>query len=801
MAVLVSFAVALLGLPVLPAASAKAPSVEVREHPVHEWEVGPNGRTSTSIALGDAQVVGASWSGDGEIEWRLRENGGWGGWEHFELPDEAAEGPDDGSAEAREARDDVSMPVPVTGAEAIQVRTEGDTEVSLEMVVIDDNGYRPASHQANTAGASAARPGLMPRSEWDKGNECTPRDTPRYAEDVRYGIVHHTAGSNNYSQADAWKQVLGVCKYHRHTLGWDDIGYNILVDKYGAVYEGRAGGVEHPVIGAHAAGFNAGSVGVSVLGCYGGCGGNDIDPPQAAKDALVDVFAWKFDLHHIDPEGTTTEISGGGGTTTVPEGEVVTLPTIIGHRDVAAKACPGDFHDFVHGDMPDLVQQAMVPALYGGPRTHEEQPVIGGRPQWDVTVDPAASWRLRITDADGNVVRETTGAGASLDRTWDLRDSDGREVAPGTYEATLSMPGLDATPVKTRFEVTPSTERRYDLGRIGTSVELSGWAFDDRIKRERDYPQTDTVIIASAEAYPDALVATTLAGSLDAPILLSGRGGLSEEVSAEIRRLRADEAYVIGGVHRLSDQVDADLRGLGLSVERLAGETRYHTSGKVAWRVVQEEGPHEVLLAIGEHADTSRGFQDALVAGAFGGDRELPLLLVHPNSLTEPSRWVLEQRSWPDGVTVVGGKGVISAGVKADAKSASGASLRELAGDGHYDTSRIVADELLERRSDGPQDPNSYSKGLEVVLATGENWPDSLGAGAAAVARGASFLLVHNRELGASAPSRAWLTGHAGSLVHAVAAGGVEAISEGVLADVDRTIRSEGPHSQPPETW
>lgn len=802
-AVLVAFAVALLGLPVLPAASAKTPSVEVREHPVRAWNDAPGGRTSTSIAVGDAQVVGASWSGDGEVEWRLRENGAWGGWEHFELPDEAAEGPDDGSAEAREARRDVSMPVPVSGAEAIQVRAERDIEVSLEMVVIDDNGYRPASFQANTAGASAARPGLMPRSEWDSGNECTPRDTPRYAEDVRYGIVHHTAGSNNYSQADAWKQVLGVCKYHRHTLGWDDIGYNILVDKYGAVYEGRAGGLEHPVVGAHAAGFNAGSVGVSTLGCFGGCGGsNDIQPPQAMRDSLVDVMAWKFDLHHIDPKGTTREISGGGGTTTIPKGQVVELRTIIGHKDVAAKACPGDhLYPWVRGEMPDLVRQAMVPALYDGPRTHEEQPVIGQRPRWDVTVDPAASWRLRITDADGDVVRETTGAGTSLDRSWDMRDALGREVAPGTYHATLSTPGVDATPVKTRFEVTPSTERRYDVGRIGTSVELSEWAFDDRIERERNHPQTDTVIIASAEAYPDALVATTLAGSLDAPILLSGRGGLSDEVSSEIRRLRAEEAYVIGGVHRLSDQVDADLRGLGLDVERLAGETRYHTSGKVAWRVVQEEGPKEVLLALGEHPDASRGFQDALVAGAFGGDRELPLLLVHPDSLTEPSAWVLDQRSWPDGVTVVGGKGVISAGVKAAARNASGATLRELAGDGHYDTSRIVADELLKRRSEGPQDPNSYSKGLEVVLATGENWPDSLGAGAAAVARGAAFVLVHNRELGGSEPTRAWLTGHAGSLVHAVAAGGSEAISDAVLTDVDRTIRSKGPHTHPRESW
>lgn len=800
-AVLVTIAVAVLGLPALPASSGHTPSVDVREHLVRQWHDEAGWRVSAPVPVEDVQVVGATWSGQGEVEWRLQQPDGWGDWEHFDHPEEVEEGPDPGSPEARRARQDVSLPVAVSGAQALQVRTRDATDVSLEMIEVSDNGYRPASVQANVANASAAHPDIVPRSQWDPGNECSPRGTPWYAEDVRFGVVHHTAGSNNYSEADAWKQVLGVCKYHRHTLGWDDVGYNVLVDKYGGIYEGRAGGLENAVGGAHTAGFNGGSVGVSVLGCFGGCGSNDIAPTQAAKDALVKVFAWKFDLHHIDPKGTTTEISGGGGTTNIPKGEIVTLPTIIGHRDVADKACPGDFQAFVHGDMPDRVQQAMVPALYGGPTARDEQPVIGVRPRWDVKVDPAAGWKLVIKDEDGTVVRSATGAGGALDLTWDMRDAAGEEVPAGTYRATLSLPGLNATPIRTRFDVAPAVERRYDVGRIGTSVQLSRWAFDSHILEGQGYPQSETVIIASAEAYPDALVATTLAGVYDAPILLSGWGGLTEEVSEEITRLGADEAYVIGGVHRLSDQVDVDLRDLGLSVERLAGETRYHTAGKVAWRVVQEEHPREALLALGEHPDEARGFQDALVAGAFGGAEELPLLLVHPDSLTAPSEWVLDQRSWSDGVTLVGGKGVVSDAVKGAAKAASGTSLRELAGDDHYATSRVVANELLARWTEGPDDPNSYSDGLEVVLATGENWPDSLGAGAAAVARGASFMLVHNREMSGSEATRMWLEEHAGWLVHAVAAGGVEAISESVLTTVEKTIRAEGPNQQPRESW
>lgn len=245
------------------------------------------------------------------------------------------------------------------------------------------------------------------------------------------------------------------------------------------------------------------------------------------------------------------------------------------------------------------------------------------------------------------------------------------------------------------------------------------------------------------------------------------------------------------------------LRDLGLKkVERLAGDTRYDTAGRVAWRVIQEEDPDEVLLALGQHPDPRFDYQDALVAGAFGGAQDLPLLLVHPQAISDATQWVLEQRSWSDGVTIVGGRGTITDGVRSAARQAAPhATFRELAGDGPYGTSTVVADELLDRWSEGPENPNSYSDGLEVVLATGENWPDSLGAGAAAAARGATFLLVHNQDLDASAPSRDWLGAHAAELVHAVTAGGPEAIWQPVLDQTGSIIRSAGPHTAPRETW
>ena len=91
----------------------------------------------------------------------------------------------------------------------------------------------------------------------------------RYAADVRFAIVHHTAGRNDYTRAEAAAIVKGIQLFHVQGNGWNDIGYNFLVDRFGTIYEGRFGGVDRNVVGAHALGFNTGSVGIALLGTYG----------------------------------------------------------------------------------------------------------------------------------------------------------------------------------------------------------------------------------------------------------------------------------------------------------------------------------------------------------------------------------------------------------------------------------------------------------------------------------------------------------------------------------------------------
>src|SRR5207253_5732205 len=141
----------------------------------------------------------------------------------------------------------------------------------------------------------AGSPKIILRSSWG-ADESIRRAPPRYAVSVQYALVHHTAGTNNYTPADSAAIVRGIEVYHVKANGWNDIGYNFLVDKYGQIFEGRYGGVDKNVIGAHAEGFNTGATGIAVLGTY-----NDAAPPSAALNALAKLLAWRLDIAHVDP--------------------------------------------------------------------------------------------------------------------------------------------------------------------------------------------------------------------------------------------------------------------------------------------------------------------------------------------------------------------------------------------------------------------------------------------------------------------------------------------------------------------
>ncbi|GGV81889.1 hypothetical protein GCM10010499_46910 [Streptomyces thermoviolaceus subsp. apingens] len=177
------------------------------------------------------------------------------------------------------------------------------------------------------------RPGIVTRRGWG-ADESLRESGFGYTKRIEAVFVHHTATGNAYTCAQAPSVVRSIYRYHAKSMGWRDIGYNFLIDPCGTIYEGRAGGVARPVLGAHTLGFNSDTVGVAVIGTY-----TTARPSSAAVDAVARLAAWKLGLYGADPRGHTYLTSGGGNLH--QKGKKVRLHVISGHRDGFATECPG----------------------------------------------------------------------------------------------------------------------------------------------------------------------------------------------------------------------------------------------------------------------------------------------------------------------------------------------------------------------------------------------------------------------------------------------------------------------------
>jgi uncharacterized protein with LGFP repeats len=196
--------------------------------------------------------------------------------------------------------------------------------------------------------APGAPPHIINRAQWgaDESMRC---GNPRYDKGIRAGIVHHTAGSNDYAPQDSAGIVRSIYEYHTRTLGWCDVAYNAMVDKYGQVFEGRAGGMDKPVVGAHTGGFNRDTWGVAMMGNF------DVVPPTPIQlRTTARLLGWRLGLDHVAPLGTVVLASAGGSSTKFPFGATPTLPAIFTHRDVGNTECPGDAAYAVMGQIRDI---------------------------------------------------------------------------------------------------------------------------------------------------------------------------------------------------------------------------------------------------------------------------------------------------------------------------------------------------------------------------------------------------------------------------------------------------------------
>lgn len=186
------------------------------------------------------------------------------------------------------------------------------------------------------------RPPIISRAQWG-ADESIVDDPPEYLDKIQAVFVHHTVDTNNYSCAQSPAMVRAIMTYHVKTEGWNDLGYNFLVDKCGRVFEGRGGGVDLPVKGAHTYGFNSYSTGIAFLGDFEGdaaAGKPAGRPSRAALESAARVAAWKLGQYGGDPKGKVT-LTAQGNTGVWDQGESATINVISGHRDAFATACPG----------------------------------------------------------------------------------------------------------------------------------------------------------------------------------------------------------------------------------------------------------------------------------------------------------------------------------------------------------------------------------------------------------------------------------------------------------------------------
>lgn len=302
-------------------------------------------------------TVGVTWvasederPGDVRVYARTLVDGQWSDWSDFEY--DAEHGPDVSTAEGRSARTGTD-PYPVGDVDAVQVEVRADGILELEdlrLAVIDPQEPSATELAEPTIGASddadiamtaqtpgtAPEPAIFSRAQWGADERLRDRSSLRYGS-ISVGFVHHTVNANDYTRDDVPALLRGIYAYHTQAKGWSDIGYNFVVDRFGRIWEGRFGGVDRPVVGAHTLGYNEKSFAMSALGNF-----ETGRPSPALLDAYGRLFAWKLSISGVDPESKQRIGSQ-------------TFQAISGHRDAAATACPGRY---LYDELPAIREQA-----------------------------------------------------------------------------------------------------------------------------------------------------------------------------------------------------------------------------------------------------------------------------------------------------------------------------------------------------------------------------------------------------------------------------------------------------------
>lgn len=429
-------------------------------------------------------LVGVTWTAPaapaGEFMVKTRESGVWSDW--VELHYEAEHAPDTGEGAARYG----ANPLLTDPADGVALRYLGDdaTPTDIRLVLIDSRptsadrtlarniaagsgspesaasaspspsvspsassspSPSPSPSQTTTyntspTGAIVDMPSIVTRAQWG-ANERIRDSVMDYGTTIKAGFVHHTVSAQDYSAADVPAMLRGIQLYHVNGQGWADIGYNFLVDKFGTLYEGRFGGMNEPVRGAHTLGFNTDTFAVSVIGNY------DANRPTATQaaaitDSISHLMAWKFAKYGTSAT-TTVRLTSASNTGKFNTGQTATLKTISGHRDAVSTACPGRYMYEYLPAIRTATSALLQPGLRDAIVTPRAIEATSASPAVvNVTMPAAAAWQMKVINPlDGTELWATSGTAANTEEMnieWNRTNSAGEAVGEGTYRLVLS---------------------------------------------------------------------------------------------------------------------------------------------------------------------------------------------------------------------------------------------------------------------------------------------------------------------------------------------------------------------------
>ncbi|HYH35100.1 MAG TPA: FG-GAP-like repeat-containing protein [Nocardioides sp.] len=479
-------------------ASATEPAPRARE-PRHVVEASDTTVVSEPQPVDGYGAVGITWSHqdqveeeDLELQVRTSTAGRWTGWSDLEYHDDHA--PDPTSEEGQDARPGTD-PLLVGEVDLVQARAVAAHRLprDLSLAVVTPGTPSATTTQApeltsppsaaseaedasageslelQAASSAAPQPTIYSRKQW--GADERMRDgRPSYGT-ISAGFVHHTVNGNDYTRAEVPGILRSIYAYHTRSRGWSDIGYNFLVDKFGRIWEGRAGGIARPVVGAHTYGYNGDSFAMSAIGNF-----ETVRPPDAMLRAYGSLFAWKLGLHGIDPLDTSQNVSG------------TVFKAINGHRDAGSTACPGRY---LYDRLPAIRRYAAD--VEDAPTTPE---VELGQVDSDLVGTPHPDLVVRRS-SDGRGVLLPTGGLASFLRPaelaaagWRSREflatpdltGDGR-VDLVTFDAGGSLEIRPGSPTGAFAEVSRRSRRFRGHDLVASTGDLDGNGRADLVAR------------------------------------------------------------------------------------------------------------------------------------------------------------------------------------------------------------------------------------------------------------------------------------------------------------------------------